>query len=48
MKYTGTTLGNIATYTCNSGYELSTGGGTFEIKCLPSGEWSDDAPDCDR
>ena len=31
------------TYTCNAYYEIS---GQDPIVCLPSGEWSHDAPNC--
>lgn len=38
-----TTLGSVATYTCNSGYDLVGVGGAT---CLPSGVWSDETPEC--
>ena len=40
-----TTLGNTATYSCNSGYNLV---GSSTVTCLASGQWSDGAPTCQR
>ena len=38
-----TTLGSVATYTCNLGYDLV---GVGSATCLPSGVWSDGTPEC--
>ena len=40
-----TTLGNTATYSCNSGFDLV---GSSTVTCLASGQWSDGAPTCQR
>ena len=40
-----TTLGNTATYSCNSGYNLV---GSSTTTCLASGQWSDGAATCQR
>ena len=37
--------GNIATYTCNSGYSLS---GQPTRECQNNGDWDGDAPTCVR
>lgn len=41
-----TTLGNTAVYTCNSGYELSTGTLTVTRQCMANSEWSGVTPSC--
>ena len=41
-----TTLGNTAVYTCNSGYELSTGTLTVTRQCMDNSEWSGVTPSC--
>ena len=38
-------LGNTATYSCNSGFDLV---GSSTVTCLASGQWSDGAPTCQR
>uniref|UniRef100_A0A1X7VKS2 Sushi domain-containing protein n=1 Tax=Amphimedon queenslandica TaxID=400682 RepID=A0A1X7VKS2_AMPQE len=40
----GTTAGSIATYSCQSGYELA---GVETRECLNSGKWSEEAPTCE-
>ena len=44
VTLTATTFMSTATYSCNSGYNLS-GSGTRT--CQASGTWSDTAPTCD-
>ena len=43
----GTTLGGLVTYTCNSGYEVSTGVTTAMATCMASGMW-EPVPTCSR
>jgi CUB/sushi domain-containing protein len=38
-----TTLGSVAMYTCNTGYDLV---GQESVMCQPSGEWSSSPPNC--
>jgi len=45
VNTTGTTLGQTATYSCNTGYNLI-GGSTRT--CQATGVWSGSAPTCDR
>ena len=40
----GTRLGSMATYQCNTGYELV---GDSERQCTEEGVWSGNQPDCD-
>ena len=44
VSITGTGVGDTATYTCNSGYELS---GSDTRTCQSNGEWSGSAPTCE-
>ena len=44
VSTTGTGVGDTATYTCNSGYELS---GSDTRTCQSNGEWSGSAPTCE-
>ena len=44
VTITGTGVGDTATYTCNSGYEIS---GSDTRVCGPDGEWSGSAPTCE-
>ena len=44
VSTTGTEIGDTATYTCNSGYELS---GSDSRTCQLNGEWSGSAPTCE-
>ncbi len=48
VQYTGTLLGDTATYTCNEGYELEGGVDEVTIECLNTGDWSGPAPECNR
>ena len=41
---TGTGVGDTATYTCNSGFEIS---GSDTRTCQSNGEWSGSAPTCE-
>jgi len=42
----GTTLGMAARYFCNAGYLIA---GAFEVRvCTISGQWSGEAPRCER
>ena len=43
MDLDNTTLGSIAFYTCDYGFELI---GESELYCLDSGEWSSVEPNC--
>ncbi len=43
----GTTFMMIATYTCNTGYTLRTGGDIITRTCQASMLWSAEAPTCD-
>ena len=43
VNLTGTTLGQTATYTCNTGYNLV--GGSTRV-CQATGAWSGSAPTC--
>lgn len=45
VSLTGTTFGSIATYRCNSGFELV---GEKTQECLEDGKWSGDDPTCER
>ena len=45
VQVDATTLGSVATYTCDHGYDLV---GTTAIECLYTKEWSDVAPVCKR
>ena len=47
IQSTTTTFGSIAIYSCNPGYELSTGTATFIRECLGTAEWSGATPSCD-
>ena len=42
---TTTTVGSIAIYDCNEGFGLL---GTSTRTCQPNGNWSDEAPTCER
>ena len=44
VSITGTGVGDIATYTCNDGFELS---GSDTRACESNGEWSGSAPTCE-
>ena len=44
VSITGTGVGDIATYTCNDGFELS---GSDTRTCESDGEWSGSAPTCE-
>ena len=41
----GTTLGQTATYSCNTGYNLM---GDSTRTCQATGEWSGSVPTCER
>ena len=41
---TGTGVGDTATYTCNSGFEIS---GSDTRTCQSNGDWSGSAPTCE-
>ena len=43
MSVSGTTVGQIVTYTCNSGYELM---GNSTRTCQSSGQWTGSQPSC--
>ena len=43
VGHTGTTYGQRATYSCNTGYSLA--GGSIQT-CLATGVWSGSAPTC--
>lgn len=47
VSVSGRTLDSVATYTCNSGYALSTGGSSFMRVCTEVASWSDSPPTCD-
>ena len=40
-----TTLGSVATYTCNPSFVLL--GGTQSIECQENGNWSGETPTCE-
>ncbi len=46
VSYTTTTYNSTATYSCGSGFSLSTGGTTPTLTCGASGAWSSSAPTC--
>ena len=41
----GTSFGDVARYSCDTGYILN---GTAERTCQANGEWSGSAPTCER
>ena len=43
VAYTGTTYGNVATYSCDRNYEIR---GVVTRECLSDGQWSAVTPDC--
>lgn len=43
IRFSSTTVGSVASYSCNPGFELQ--GVTSRI-CRPGGEWSEVAPVC--
>ena len=43
VKSAGTSFGDVAGYSCDSGYTLS---GTAEITCQADGQWSGTVPTC--
>ena len=45
VRFTGTTIGSRANYSCNSGYALV---GDRVRVCRQDGEWSGEAPTCTR
>ena len=47
VQSTTTTFGSSTIYSCESGYELSTGMATFTRQCLETEEWSGETPSCD-
>ena len=38
---------SVVTYTCDTGFQLSSGGDSFNRVCLENGEWSADLPVCE-
>ena len=38
---------SVARYTCDIGFQLSTGGDSFNRTCQENGEWSDASPVCE-
>ena len=44
ISFIGTTIGLLATYTCNEGYVL--GSGTFTSTCDTSGKWTPNSMSC--
>lgn len=47
VQSTTTNFGSTAVYSCELGYDLSTGGATFTRRCLETEEWSGATPTCD-
>ena len=45
VSWTGLTSGSTATYTCNTGYQLT---GAQTRTCQSNGTWSGQAPTCTR
>ena len=45
VTITGTSTGSLATYKCNKGFKLN---GSSTRVCLNTGEWSQEAPTCER
>ena len=45
VSHSGTSLGTVAEYSCDSGYLLS---GNRTRTCLDPGIWSGNAPTCER
>lgn len=45
VSITGTVVNSTATYTCNQGYVVTRGA---TRQCLESGQWSGQAPTCNR
>lgn len=45
VESSSTDVGSSAVYTCNTGYRLV---GTITAECRSDGQWSNDAPVCER
>ena len=43
-----TTIGSVATYTCNAGYNINVAVGSMTLQCQADGTWDGTAPTCDR
>ncbi len=52
VNFTATTFGSVATYTCDVGFTLDTGGQEFDRSCVVAaggtGTWSLNTPTCSR
>ena len=46
MVVTGTTFQSVATYTCMTGFKVSTGGLEFNRTCQADETWSEAPPTC--
>ena len=44
-KYTGTSIGSLATYQCEEGYLLA---GNSQRICQSNGHWNGSTPECQR
>jgi len=44
-KDTGTSYGQLAVYSCHTGYEIT---GIVSRECLDTGYWSESTPECNR